>query len=189
MKKLALIASIGLFAVASYSQGTVSFANGSTTAVSNIVTGARVITGTTFRVALYYFQDQVTPPTTADFQTVIYTTNFNTPSAGQFNAGARPTPAPLGGDAWFQVRSWEAAFGSTYEQAITAPAQNGRLALAGTSNIIKVTTGGAGSPPSSPGSLVTSGLQGFYIVPVPEPSVIGLGIVGIGALLLLRRRK
>jgi len=197
MKKLAVIASLGLFAVATYGQGTVSFANGAPTAVSNILTGVRVVAGTTFRVALYYHVEQATAPTSADIDAglsqgraaIVYSTNFNTPSAGQFNAGSRTTPAAPGADAWFQVRAWEAAFGATYEQAVNAAPQGGRLALAGTSNVIRVTTGGVGSPPSNPGSLVNSGLLGFYIVPVPEPSVLGLGIIGIGALFLLRRRK
>jgi hypothetical protein len=30
---------------------------------------------------------------------------------------------------------------------------------------------------------------GGWVIPVPEPSVIGLGAIGIGALFLLRRRK
>jgi hypothetical protein len=34
-----------------------------------------------------------------------------------------------------------------------------------------------------------AGWRGYAITPVPEPSVIGLGLLGAGALLLLRRRK
>jgi MYXO-CTERM domain-containing protein len=38
-------------------------------------------------------------------------------------------------------------------------------------------------------SLVGAGLKAIYVGPCPEPSSLGLGILGIGALFLLRRRK
>jgi MYXO-CTERM domain-containing protein len=198
MKKILLTTVATLAAVSMYAQGTVTFANNSAAAISNSITGVRVLGGTTFRVALYYLADSANPPTTADFTErglnllpdgVFLGTSAN--PSGLFNLGTRSAPtSPAGGAGWFQVRAWEAAYGLTYEAAINAPATGGRQALVGTSNIIKVNLGNpTTTPPGTAGSLTASGLQGFYVVPVPEPTTIGLGLLGLGALLALRRRK
>jgi hypothetical protein len=199
MKKITLSALIlaGIGTIDSFGQGTVTFANiGVGTAISNIMTLAPVPSGTAFRASLYYLPDQATAPTTADFDErgVVLLPNATTfPLAGQFNAGTRSTPggpSAAGAPAYFQVRAWETAFGTSYEQAANAGPMQGRLALIGTSNIIRVNTGNPlVVPPVPPGTLLSGGLKGFYVAPVPEPSVIGLGALGIGALLLLRRRK
>jgi hypothetical protein len=192
MKKLILLSAATMTAVSVFGQGTVAFLNNTATAVSNITTSARVVGGTTFSVALYYLPDSATPPVAGDFtENGVIGKGFFSGAPGIFNVGTRtaPTPAP-GGVGWFQVRAWETAYGSTWEQAVNAPAIGGRLALAGTSNVIKVTLGNpTTTPPGTAGSLTGSGLLSFYVVPVPEPSVIGLGLLGVGALMLLRRRK
>lgn len=200
MKKTILTIACGFISLSLLGQGTMNFQNGTGNAVSNILTGLRAVGGTTFSVALYYLPDQADAPSTADFDTRgemlgakgnIAGTAAN--PSGVFIAGTRSTPAttPGGGQAWFQVRAWETAYGQTWQAAIGAPAQGGRLALAGTSNIFKVATGNPSSvPPGTPGSLNgVGGMVGFFMVPVPEPSVIGLGLLGVGALLVLRRRK
>lgn len=195
MKKLTLTLSAVLIGISAYSQGTVTFANiGTGTAISNSLTLAAVPSGTAFRAALYWLPDSASTPTAADFDAAGSTAILlpNTTSfalAGQFNSGTRTAPVAGASTLWFQVRAWEVAFGSTYEAALNNPnAIGGRLALVGTSVPIKVRTGDpANSIPA--GSLVNSGLRGFYLVPVPEPSVIGLGILGVGVLWVLRRRK
>jgi len=60
--------------------------------------------------------------------------------------------------------------------------------IRGESNDFTIVLGGAGSPPSTPATLI--GLQGFSVknVAVPEPTTIALGVLGLGAL-LIRRRK
>ena len=40
-----------------------------------------------------------------------------------------------------------------------------------------------------PNLYLATGYQGFRLTPVPEPSAIALGVLGIGTLLMLRRRK
>jgi len=195
MKKLILTASAILAAVSVHAQGTVALANAGASAVSNILTQARIPVGTAFHVALYYLPDQASTPTTQDFteRGIILAGDAMFPQfAGIFNGGTKTAPtSTAGGLGWFQVRAWEYAFGNTYDAAVSNPAsQGGRLALVGTSNALKVDTGDPTTvPPGTAGSLTGSGLQGFYVVPVPEPTTIGLGLLGLGALLALRRRK
>lgn len=192
MKKLIVIAAAALVTISGYSQGTVQSANGSTSLVTNQTTGAAAIAGTTFKVALYYLPDQATPPTAADFDQrgLMLGPAVNMgPVAGRYSTGTRSTPAttPPGGPGWFQVRAWESAFGADYNAAVSSPPINGRLANVGTSNILRVDTGNPTTTP--PGSPTGIAVPGFVLVPVPEPSVIALGVLGLGALLMLRRRS
>jgi hypothetical protein len=66
------------------------------------------------------------------------------PAAGLFAAGTPhyPSTTPGAGFAWFQVRAWEAAFGTSYEAVVnnTTP-QAVASGARGTSNIIRVKTG------------------------------------------------
>jgi len=84
--------------------------------------------------------------------------------------------APVGSPAQITVKAWET--GKTYETStIRGSTTFTSLALGGTV---------AGNPPvTAPGM---TGLQGFSVAPVPEPGTIALGALGVGAL-LLRRRK
>jgi len=47
----------------------------------------------------------------------------------------------------------------------------------------------AQSVPPSPTDTLMVNLRAFSVVPVPEPSTVALGVLGLGALLLFRRRK
>jgi hypothetical protein len=195
MKKTNLIVALalGLVSAQVYGQGTVTFGNNSASAITNAFTMARVVAGTTFRVALYYLPDGPEPSRDEMLLTGL-SVGANAPiapAAGLYAAGTRTTPVttPGAGFAWFQVRCWETAFGTSYEAAVANPVtQGGRLALAGTSNIIRVKTG---DPVNNiaPGALTAFGLQTFLVTQVPEPTTIGLAAMGIGALLLLRRKK
>jgi len=200
MKKTIIILT-GVLATANlFAQGTVNFGNvGTGTSISNSLSGAAVPSGTSFRASLYYLPDQATAPTTADFTergVVLNPATTTFALAGQFIGGTRTTPAttPPGGIAWFQVRAWEVAFGQTYAEAAANPnVIGGHNALIGQAIPVHVSLGDGALV--SPGSLVAPGvggapgLKGFYLVPVPEPSVIGLGLLGVGALFFLRRRN
>jgi hypothetical protein len=188
-----LIAATTLMSASAFAQGFVTFANIGAP-ITNGLTGMPVTSGTVLRAALYFLPDQPTAPTSADFDQRGHSLAPFTGSllpGGIFNAGTRTAPDgnPAGSSGWFQVRAWETAFGTSYEQAVNnRQAQGGRLALVGTSNIIKV--GPLGGGPIATPSLVGAGLKGFILCGIcPEPSSIGLGALGIGALLLLRRRK
>ena len=202
MKKTTIIGLATLVAAAlSYGQGTVNFANPGAS-VSNILTLAPVPAGNQFWAALNWLPDRPDAPTTADFDAageaaIAKTTNFT--AAGIIVGGSVRIQGltPAGGNAWFQVRAWEHLYGdrvvNSYEEALTTPLDPsvGRPILAGTSNIFKVDTGDpTTTPPGTPAPIYGAGkLQGFYVVPVPEPSLVGLGVLGIGALLMLRRRS
>jgi hypothetical protein len=181
-------------------QGTISFGNNSRTLVMT-APDCPVPVGTMFKVALYYLPDTGTTPNSWDFDargTALGASVGFAPVAGQFHGGTRSTPwttAP-GGDAWFQVRVWETAFGSTYEEvAHNGTPIGGRLGILGYSNIIRTTTGNpTTTPPGLPPALLDAGLQGFCLgwcsrCFIPEPSTISLALLGVVALLLAVRRS
>jgi len=186
MKKILLTFAGVLLAIGVQAQGTVNFANNAATAISNIVTGARVPAGNTFLAQLYYgtagavddssFISVATAPATFTL-------------AGQVLAGARSTSLVGGTTGSFQIRAWEASLGATWDVAFPAW-QSGAAGVLGKSGIIQVKTADPSSvPPGTPTSLITgTGLTGFYLTPVPEPTVIALGALGLAAL-LYRRRK
>lgn len=195
MKTTLLITLIALAGLSLHGQGLVNFANNSATAVTNSLTGARVVTGNTFLAALYYAADGVTDE--SQFVQIGADTGF-APLPGFIAGGTRTVPvdvAPTGGNVMFQIRAWEAAYGSTYEDALASPELNGRKALVGKSNIVRVNTTDANAqPPGVPASLTSgTGLVGFYLnlapAPAPEPSVVALALTGGLATFWLRRGR
>jgi len=192
MKKLAIMAAAVFATVNIFAQGTVNFSNIGGGGITNSLTSARVIVGSTFMVQLYYSPDSASAPAD-DLLMPLAGVGTIGPIPGIYSAGVRTAPVtPAGASAWFQVRAWEAAFGTSYEAALAnSQSVGGRLALVGKSNTFKVNTSDPTLiPPENAANLIAAGLQGFLITPViPEPSVIGLGLLGAGALLLLRRRK
>jgi hypothetical protein len=168
MKKILLILVAAFISVSAYAQGTVNFATGSATVTRAAEKGGgSVPTGTTYMAGLFFAPVGVTDENM--FMQLGASAGF-APVPGKINAGTRTTPEF--GTFNFQVRVWEVA----------DPNHTGM------SDIVVVTTGNPnGMPtPTLPASL---GLTSFQMVVVPEPSVIALGALGAGALLLLRRRK
>ena len=181
MKKLLLLAALSLIAMGAYAQGNVNFANANASVnapITNGVTGLRA-SGSEAFVQLYWG-----PAGTVD--TSLLTTNglvggrisFNTGAqAGYFSGGSVIINGAAGGTAvTLQVRGWLAAGGATWEQA---PAS-----MRGSSAPIQLTLG---TPPATPPNM--TGLQSFTIGVIPEPSSIALGLLGLGAVALFRRRK
>ena len=176
-------------AVQTYGQGTVLFVAAN---ITNFLTGALVVPGTDFHVALYWLPDQATTPTSGDFGpwSVACTTNVTVP--GGVNAGVIRIDGitPSGAPAWFQIRVWENVLGvtDTWEEAIRSTT-GGRGALCGTSNIARIDTADPTTvPPGVPPNTAHT-INGFVFgIQIPEPSAISLGVLGLGALLLLRRR-
>ncbi len=182
MKKLLIALAAVMITVASYGQGQVVFANKVGTAVDAPV----LITGT---------QDGPGPNWTSQLflQGANGSLTALTPTAtfrprGTSGAGLTAdrywvtpsTPVDVavtpGTDANFVVRAWLTSLGSFD----AAKASGGGF---GESAAFAVTVGGGTLPPANLVNLKT-----FNVVPVPEPSIIALGVLGASAL-LLRRRK
>jgi len=168
-----------------HAQGIVLFQNGNQSRATNFFTGDPVPVGTSFLAGLYYAPDGVTDE--ESFFQIGLPTGF--PFPGLFIGGNRTTPAstPPCGYAMFQVRVWESAFGSTFEEAIMAPPQTGRSALTGKSNIIQVHTG-CYAPPFPPIQPIDRfGLAPIYLV--PEPPSLHLALGALVAMWVARSRK
>jgi hypothetical protein len=183
-----LLALILISPISAQSQGRVQLSNFTApNLVTNGLTGRPVPVGTTFKVALYFAPDGVVDE--AEFIQLGDSAGF-APEPGYFNGGSREVPGVTGGAyAMFQVRAWEAAFGSTYEEAVSNPnPQGGRRALAGKTGIMRVQPGWD-TRPSTPlvGStaepVVGAPLRdGFILTVVPEPTPALLGLIGMAGL-------
>jgi hypothetical protein len=138
---------------------------------------------------------QVTGDKGANNLVLVGTTTFRTLTSGSFAgtinqptaALAVPGVALSSQTASFQMRVWDTKGGTiaTWAQVLQNP-----NVLRGESDIFTVpfSLGGTLVPPNTAPNL--QGLQSFNVyTAVPEPSVIALGALGAGCLLLLRRRK
>ncbi len=144
-------------------QGQVIFANNAAIAVTNTLTGAAVVSGNTFHVALY-----AAPDGTTDESAFFLVTETNFFAAGRFNKGTISIPGFGGGTyVMFQVRVWEMAYGSTYDQAAAASPMNGRYALLGKSVLIRFLLT---QPPSLPYYIYTAGLNPIRLTAQLVPS-------------------
>lgn len=183
MKKLLVIGALCVTAAAALGQGTLNFNTRVLTATPPVdapgfldsLTGAK-LEGAAYSAQLY------AGTASGALSAIGSVINFRTGSvAGYLNGGALTLNQFTPGSTIFvQVRAWATASGTTYEAATAAQG------IVGTSNEISVRLGGDGSPPALPGNLV--GLQPFFVAAVPEPSTIALGLLGLAAL-ALRRRK
>jgi hypothetical protein len=189
-----LLALITICPVWAWSQGSIQFANFVVpNLVSNSITGRPVEAGTKFQVALYFAPDGVVDE--EEFVQLGPSVGFVEP--GRFAGGTREVPGVDGGAyAMFQVRAWEAAFGSTYEEAISnRNPQGGRLALAGETGIMRVQPGFGTLPPAplvggNVEAVVGAPLrEGFILTVVPEPAPALLWLIGMGALAVYASRR
>jgi hypothetical protein len=125
---------------------------------------------------------------------LVTTTTFRTAAGNVLPAGLITTvTVPINGvaagsSAALQVRVWDNQNGTigTWAAAIGNPAvASGKSAVFASGAL-----GGpdpAGGPPITPPEM--RGWQSFNVSQVPEPSVIALGALGLGALLLRRRKS
>lgn len=177
-----------LSAVASMrAQGTVTFQNTVTTLVkydpSVPVLGGTAVAIGSMRVGLYWgalgsLEGSLVQLGT--FATIAGLPGFFT--GGTRTTGVATAPGAMG---TFQARAWSAAFAS-YEDAISMGVPGTHFA--GKSTVFNSNTGGQGSPAAPPVNLAPV-IPVVSVSPVPEPSVIALSVLGLGALLLFRRRK
>lgn len=138
------------------------------------------LAGTNMAAQLYYGAagapaDALIPVTSAPARFRVSTST----STGTWSGGTRTLTGFQGGDTvTLQVRVWDGNRGATYETRT-----GGNFGASATFTYLIP----PGPQPIPTTEYLMRNLQSFTLV--PEPSVIGLGLVGIGALFMLRRRK
>jgi hypothetical protein len=169
MKKLIIaLATIMVTAVA-YGQGTVQLNNRITGTVD-----ARVLLPDGSGAGAGYTAQLWGGASAGSLAALSPSTTFRTSSAsaqGYVNAVEVSVPGVgVGGTASLQLRAFDGAdFGSSLTK--------------GSSDTISVVLGGGNLPPAA-----LAGLSGFTLTAVPEPSTIALGVLGLAAF-MVRRRK
>lgn len=187
MKKICVTMMITLAALGCVAQGTILFANSSSSQVRccDPETGIWIAAPVgAYTVGLWW-----APAGTFDSSQFMFLADSATivrPTDGYFNGGNKTINGiPPGAVVAVQVRAWETAAGS-YDAAIGSGRWFGR------SQTFTVDTGDPTSiPPGTPSSLDVSGFKGLYIGPIacPEPSTVALGILGLAACLAFKSRQ
>jgi hypothetical protein len=179
MKKLLVTLAAVLVSVSTFAQGTIKFNNrltGQVDAPVSLPGGAGAGSQAGAMAQLYLI------PATGDPVALTPATTFRTTSAAAMFYVNEPTTAvtvpgiAAGSTANIQLRVWIG--GSSYETASQ---------FIGESNIIPVSLGGVPAQGAPIPDAVLTGLQGFELRVVPEPSTIALGVLGAAALLYRRR--
>jgi hypothetical protein len=180
MKKLLIALAAVLITASSYGQGRVNFATkvGTDVDAPVFIAGTQTGPGPDWSAGLYLSQNgsltALTPTVTFRPAGTGGAAIANRYVAGQVLDVPQITP---GNAATFVMRAWLTSLGSFD----AAKASGGGF---GESAPVTIAALGGGQLPESN----LTGLQSFTVVPVPEPSVIALGVLGASAL-LLRRRK
>jgi hypothetical protein len=195
MKKVLLLAGLLALPLAAFAQGTVQFQNTSTTQMTTnslVANGGTGATGLTTGVNSYWVGLYVAAPGSGSFTLVGTTANQTGLGNGRFNGGTSyPIPGNAGTPIDFQVRAWSQFAGSSYEAAVAASAGGLANVYAGSTTTGNVTPATGGAPSPALFGTGTGQVGGFALnlQPVPEPSSIALGLLGLGAIALFRRRK
>jgi hypothetical protein len=186
MKRILFFLGILALPLAVFGQGTVQFLNSSTT---QITTNSGTSAGLTTGLNTYLFGLYVAPQGTVNpngFTLVGTATNQTGLGNGRFNGGsAFVIPGNTGQTIAFQIRAWTFNAGATYELATASTAYRG------VSTVGEVTPAtGVGQPVPNLFGTGVGQVGGFVLIPnIPEPSSIALGLLGLGAIALFRRRK
>jgi hypothetical protein len=186
MKMKAILFALALTAASAFGQGVVSFQNSTLNG-----TGVRLPAseGGAFITGNNTFSFYFTYGTSSGALTQTSATFSNNSSSAGRIAGSTYialTGIDSGTTAFFQMYAFSTAHGN-YATASTTPG-----AYYYQSQIISAPAGNPLNAAGTPlfGSNPASTFQGFNLLtPVPEPSTIALGALGIGSLLFIRRRK
>jgi hypothetical protein len=192
MKKLLLTATLACAAITAFAQGQLNFANDANTRLytNSTATPAPPAGSSTYKAGIYWG-----PVGTPEGSLNLLPASSNgvtttwSPFSGIFSGGTATFPTL--GQVAVQIRVWGANF-ADYASALAGGAPQG----VGKGIIQTITLGNPNATPipELPASLTAPGgggtpFQRFAIAPVPEPSSIALGLLGLGAIVLFRRRK
>jgi len=196
MKKTILtLALVALSLGSSFGQGTVNFNNTATTFPDSATVDRKVygpngaaLVGVNYAAALYFGSsaDSINNLATLNATDTSITGArglfrvATTLSPGTWSGGARTLLGTQPGELVFlQVRVWDISLFANYGLAVNA----GGITGASDPFQYRIST----SPTPPPSDLVMLNLRSFQVV--PEPSTIALGVLGLGSLLLFRRKK
>jgi len=200
MKKILLTLTAGLISCSVFGQGGVVMntrGTGVSAPATDIVTG-QLAAGTGYYAQLFYgavggVESAMLPTLSAPGGAVAALANFGTgTSAGFITTGSGggnryvdPAVVAYGANTAFQIRAWSAVLGTDWNTALNAwQGGSNPGAVLGRSAIVTQAT----SPLATVTPPFMTTMAAFTLVPVPEPSVIALGAIGLVAL-LWRRRK
>ncbi len=201
-KTLMSLALVALGVQAAFSQGQVNFANTATTFTDGIdrfvyvnQVGGTKLTGTNYAAAIYWSTganpvgDQYAIRTFSPLNDAIGASiglfravdPATSTLAGTWSGGARYFNGALIGDTInLQIRVWDIQKFQSYSAAAAA---GGGGSLYGQSDVFSFTIPAA----TDTAGLRLINMRAFAVV--PEPSTIALGVLGLGSLLLFRRKK
>jgi hypothetical protein len=209
MKKLLLLAVLGVTAVSAMAQGRITFRNTASTSFNlytndafGSLNGVSIINRSTtsnsaaqYRVGLY--ASPTTGASAGSLTLIALATNASSANPSFLGKFLGPDPYAItapgyaAGSAFtFQLRGWSFAGGMTYEEAVLAQVLDPLNIALGQSELGTTTpTASPGTPGALFGTAAGLLVSGFEIKPAPEPSSIALGLLGLGAVALFRRKK
>lgn len=186
-KTLLTLALVGLSAVASYAQGTIQFLNSALSRVQYQQELGGPITSAPagVRIGVFWGSDAAGAAAIREMGTGTLALPTGTVSAGGlWNVSSTYAIAGSqeGQRVWLKVAGWQGGSADSIQGATHY----------GQSEVVSVVLGPTAGPGQvvwqTAGGVATDRAKPFVVAPIPEPSVIALGALGLGAL-LLRRRK
>jgi len=205
MKKLILTAlALAGLTVSGYSQGQVTFGNFSGTAgglvYSNTLSGtggSNVLASGSVTLELFYGPAGSTLAQLeaggTGFGDVVFTYSIFTSAPGKFLDGTPVTTLePAGSGSADPTLNAELAIAGWTGSYASYSAASGQAPISGITAAFGNPTGGGGTPPSSPATLVDWAAANPLVLTggiTPEPATLAIGGLGAAALLLFRRRK
>ena len=202
MKKILLLATILALPMVAFAQGRVNFANAGFAIQTNFTSVGGTVgnanrTFSPLRVGLFVGPDGSSSNSlTLAVNNVgggfAWATNQSAPFSGAFNGGNNFEIQGNAGTAIsFQIRAWSLAY-TTFNEAFAAYNAGVAGTLVGASAIGSITPATGATPTPNlfgAGAGQIAAFQAFPPSAIPEPSSIALGLLGLGAVALFRRRK